>query len=563
MRLWRKVRSLVNENNSIRELHVIQFPLALILSLGGFIRRVSQLFERIGHRLVGWVRAAFPSWVPRYHRLLTSWGQERRQSLALAQDSTLAVTAQAADWLLETTSNRGDQIAVAQFICTPDGAACSSAFEESGILRPLVSLTREVLDVWHSQPSARNQEVAELFGLALCRTFLHSPKDVAKWSDVADLQLHRASGFGGTFLRALELVRNQYSPLSPEDEEYMLHISFLSAIIDSGRVIQEYEWAKLPCLKTKTHRMSDVLLGLWAVVVLHIIVPAISQFPHYYTLDLVTKFEEDKQELVDRLSYAVLWSPEALISTKANSNFELNAAEIYTTCFQKIQGLAQQYTDNDQVMDRLARGIDDLIPMYLDPLTTLGPGDARLVTLSAEVVLTLRALRVKGSSVSVISQSEQFLNGIWMDAVVDLMLNDLDPLSDSVKSSIIRILLWVWQSSSDAEIDNEGLDAIFISSCRLWAPLEKQVASSSAGILDARDKPLTTDDLNRIVEFVEYIQKQENRETFDFIARNADVGINRLYVHLDRRVDWDYELYDLREQPTPCPRSGYIEDGML
>lgn len=151
-----------------------------------------------------------------------------------------------------------------------------------------------------------------------------------------------------------------------------------------------------------------------------------------------------------------------------------------------------------------------------------------------------------------------------MDAVADLMLNDLyRPLSDSVKRRIVRMFLWVWQSRSDAGIDDEGLEAIFISSCRLWAPLEKQVASSSAGIFDARDKPLTTDDLNRIVEFVEYIQKQENRETFDFIARNADAGINRLYVHLDRRVDWNYQLYDLREQPTYCSRSTYSEDGML
>lgn len=231
-------------------------------------------------------------------------------------------------------------------------------------------------------------------------------------------------------------------------------------------------------------------------------------------------------------------------------------------CLQKTQALVHQYTDSD-VYIRLSDGIRELMSAYLDPLTVLGPGDPRLVKLSSEVVLTLRTVRAKGSSVSRISHSDHLLNGPWMDAVVDLLLNDLGPFAGSVKPCMIRILLWVWQNMSDAKIDDKGLEAIFISSCRLWAPLEEQVALSTAGIFGAVDKPLTTNDLNRIIEFIEYIQKQKNREAFDFIARNADVGINRLYVHLDRRVDWNYQLYDLREQPTHCSRSTYIEDGML
>ncbi|KAG8956170.1 hypothetical protein FRC04_004245 [Tulasnella sp. 424] len=523
MPFWREVRALTNGNNHIGELRVTRFPLALSFRLGGSIRRVSQSFGRIGQRLVGWVRAVFPSWVSP----LTPWGQDQGQGLALAENNTLVVTAQAANWLLETTSDRGDQIAVAQFLCALSGAACAPAFEESGILRRLVPLACEALDVWHSQPNARNQEVAELFGLALCHTLLHSPKDLAKMSEFTDMQSHQENSFGGTFLRVLELVRDKYSPLSPEDEDYMLHICFLSAFINGGRRIQEYEWAKLSGLSVKAHRMSDAVLHLWAVVVFVISSPTNWEFRFSGTLDTLLKLEEDQQGLVGILSWAIFWSPKALISTKANSKSELTAAEIYTTCLQKTQALVHQYTDSD-VYIRLADGIRELMSAYLDPLTGLGPGDPRLVKLSSEVILTLRTVRAKGS----VGQALHYKN-------------TLVGMAEHVRCK------------------DKGLEAIFISSCRLWAPLEEQVALSTAGIFGAVDKPLTTNDPNRIVEFIEYIQKQKNREAFDFIARNADVGINRLYVHLDRRVDWDYQLYDLREQPTHCSRSTYIEDGML
>ncbi|KAG8979372.1 hypothetical protein FRC05_008356 [Tulasnella sp. 425] len=481
--------------------------------------------------------------------------------MALAEDNALVVTAQAADWLLETTSNRGDQIAVAQFLCTLDGAACASVFEDSGILRRLMDLTRDALDVWYSRPNVRNQEVAELFGLALCHTFIHSPKDLAKRYDVMDLQLDQASSFGGKFLKALELVRNKYSPLSPEDEEYMLHVCFLSAIIGSRQIIQEYEWARLSRLNVKAHRMSDTLLCLWAGVVFHIARKRSDLLDYHwlYGLDKLVKVGEDEQDLVYHLAWAVLWSPEALISTQTNSKLELNAAEIYTTCLQRSQGLVHQCTDSD--LDSLTRGTIYLISEYLNSLTVSGPGDAPLIRLASEAVLTLRKLLQNGSSASQVSQPGQLLNGVWMDAIADLMLNDrYHPLSDSVKCCIVRILLWVWQSRSDAGIDDEGLEAIFISSCRLWAPLEKQVASSIAGTFGADDKPLTTDDLTRIVEFIDYVQKQENRKTFDFIARNADVGINR-FQRKKRSSDETVENENMEElKPYQTTRERFNDD---
>ncbi|KIO20330.1 hypothetical protein M407DRAFT_30014 [Tulasnella calospora MUT 4182] len=134
-----------------------------------------------------------------------------------------------------------------------------------------------------------------------------------------------------------------------------------------------------------------------------------------------------------------------------------------------------------------------------------------------------------------------------------------------VESSITRILLWVWEGASGTQLDEEDKRKIFVSSCRLWSPLETRVDFTINGIewgFDGervtfddrnRDKLLTPDDMERIFAFAEDIQRDRNKS--EFIARNADVGINRLYVHFDRRVDWEYNLYDLREQRTSCPRS--------
>ncbi|KAG8911194.1 hypothetical protein FRC00_006919, partial [Tulasnella sp. 408] len=123
---------------------------------------------------------------------------------------------------------------------------------------------------------------------------------------------------------------------------------------------------------------------------------------------------------------------------------------------------------------------------------------------------------------------------------------------------IIRILLWVWKNTVDSQLDHSERQNIFISSCRLWTPLEAAVDSAIKSIQlgkkgehgasdDRSEKNLPmSDDLSRVVEFAEYLQS--NQENHKFIARNADVGINRLYVHFNRRASWDYVLYDLREQ---------------
>lgn len=138
---------------------------------------------------------------------------------------------------------------------------------------------------------------------------------------------------------------------------------------------------------------------------------------------------------------------------------------------------------------------------------------------------------------------------------------------------LIRTLLRVWEMTPVTELDHSASRKIFTSSCQLWDPLEATVDLTTNGIKlantgkllaglkdDNQDKLLTPNEFKMIVEFIKYLQKDTEKSAF--IARNADVGINRLCVHLGRREDWDYKLYDFREPrstfsrltPPPPPR---------
>ncbi|KAG8946750.1 hypothetical protein FRC04_011406 [Tulasnella sp. 424] len=204
--------------------------------------------------------------------------------------------------------------------------------------------------------------------------------------------------------------------------------------------------------------------------------------------------------------------------------------------------------------------------------SSLGETPVELVELSIEAVLGLRFYLDTNSgppesSTSGRPPSQQFLSHRFIDALADIMLDNpqiptptfsLPQRLGLVKPSLIRVLLWVWKNTS---VDDEEKDAIFASSCRLFAPLEKEVESSQRSEFREYDKPLTSDDLNRILEFIEYTIK--GRKTSVLITHNADVGINRLYVHFDKRADWEYELFEMREPSTVCSRFTYIGDGLL
>ncbi|KAG8915661.1 hypothetical protein FRC00_001656 [Tulasnella sp. 408] len=178
------------------------------------------------------------------------------------------VTAQAACWLLQTTSIRADQVAVARFIRSLTKDACSSVFEDPGNWRRLLSLTSEALDLWDSQPTEGNRELAEAFGLALCYVPLPLPEDLVKGGkDIVfdPMPLQKASSLGEAFLHALDLASAKYEA---GDEECIFHLAFLFTLLIRGRMVKEYQWANLSKLflvgENPRPRIADSLLGMWA-----------------------------------------------------------------------------------------------------------------------------------------------------------------------------------------------------------------------------------------------------------------------------------------------------------
>ncbi|KAG8915660.1 hypothetical protein FRC00_001655 [Tulasnella sp. 408] len=178
------------------------------------------------------------------------------------------VTAQAAGWLLHTTSIRADQVAVARFIRSLNTNACTLAFEDSRNWRRLLSLTCEALDVFDSQPSEANRELAEAFGLALCHVPLPLPEDMLKGDKetVFDpMPAQKASELSETFLHALDLARSKYEK---EDGGRVFHMALLFTLISRDRMIKEYQWANLsklfPVDEHPRPLIADSLLGMWA-----------------------------------------------------------------------------------------------------------------------------------------------------------------------------------------------------------------------------------------------------------------------------------------------------------
>ncbi|KAG9043653.1 hypothetical protein FS837_009299 [Tulasnella sp. UAMH 9824] len=169
-----------------------------------------------------------------------------------------------------------------------------------------------------------------------------------------------------------------------------------------------------------------------------------------------------------------------------------------------------------------------------------GHTPVELVKLSIEAVLGFRDFidtkaNENGSSAVGISESGQLLDHHFVAAVAQILM--CDPVLfafrprvelESVKPSIMEILLWVWKNMSEVSMSSQERRKIFLSSCRLWAPLEKLVEFSKTGKVVRHEKPLTTNDLKSIAEFIDYIR--EDRDNSEFISRNADVGINRLYL---------------------------------
>ncbi|KIO15932.1 hypothetical protein M407DRAFT_34443 [Tulasnella calospora MUT 4182] len=270
---------------------------------------------------------------------------------------------------------------------------------------------------------------------------------------------------------------------------------------------------------------------------------------------------------------------QCLQSVHGDLSSELDAAQGYTVCLKRARKLCQK----DELGPGILDGLGEMIWSYIDPLTASGPADNRLVRLSVEALLTFKTLlpsHPSGSATPSTSSGELTSSGdavvssaALIDTVVDVLLDDLTfPTSQYVKwksrgrtfkACIIRILLWIWRNHSDRNLGySKERRKLFTSSCRLWAPLEKEVEFSKTGSFDDEDKSLTPDDLKGVIEFAEWVKTEtlnttyvegrriKRTKTFTFTVRGADVGISRLFAHFDRRADWEYHLYDFRGGPA-------------
>ncbi|KAG8896546.1 hypothetical protein FRC00_005746, partial [Tulasnella sp. 408] len=378
---------------------------------------------------------------------------------------------------------------------------------------------------------------------------------------------------GDTFLQALEMVSSKYPSHQPEDEECLIHIAVLTTMISKGLAIQEYQWvnpAKL-LLDGKTSDIDETFLALWAIVVYSIFahggaINSTSRMP-----EEIIQVGEDKQALIEHLSAALLYCDSFILSVRGNPQSELNARWGFTACLRKALELSSQTSRTH--LNQMAHGVSDLIRNCIDPLMASDAGETsfELVRFVVEAVLGLHALfRVfkgldhQGSYPPEYSIYGQLFSAPLIDAVADMMGDDFKFLDDGlwklkpIRPSLTRILLWLWKNTWDTATGKRQKIRLFDPTCRLWAPWEKEVDYSKTGDLKQYDKPLTADDLDRIIEFIEFVKKDQKSSAF--ISRNADVGINRLYVHFEQRVEWEYELFYIREQRERCSRSEFIED---
>ncbi|KAG8920983.1 hypothetical protein FRC01_000494 [Tulasnella sp. 417] len=498
--------------------------------------------------------------------------------------SERTLTVQAARWLLETTSNRGDQISTIQFLCSLDRTICASVFDDDDSWKRLLSLTIGAFEIWHSQPDKENQEVAELFGLAFCRVLLHCPHECDKWKDITGESSPLPRSFGKAFIQTVTLALKKYSSQTAEDDQRILHIAAIYTAVTQGIDFNDYQWLKPCCLLDGHSVVTTALLGMWTILSLKIGHPKQGPPPERYERDFEAA-SSSPQELGNNLGWALHRICELIRSLQGDLDSELNAAQGFAISIQRARELYQ----TNRVIDLLVfYGLGDLIWSYIDHLTTSGSTEIRLVKLSVEALLTFTTFlppQPHDSDPPSAPGDELTSSRALIDTIADVLLDDLSRFTNhfgdwksrarTFKACIIRIFLWIWRNDPHRNSGDHDPDKLLVSSCRLWAPLEKEVDFSKTGTFDAEDKPLTPDDLKGVAEFTQWVQTHtlsqikvedyhlKRIQTFNFIVPGADVGINRLYAHFDHRAEWDYHLYDFHEEVVSCSRSVYAEDGML
>ncbi|KAG8910469.1 hypothetical protein FRC01_006324, partial [Tulasnella sp. 417] len=491
-----------------------------------------------------------------------------------AENSEEVIAAQAACWLLGTSSTRGDQTAASGFILTLDRDTCALFIKAPEQWQLLVSLARETFDNWNAQPNERSQEVAELFGLTLCHTSLQYSERLDGENDLGDLRHEQPKTFGGSVLQALGRAWTEHLIRTPEDEKYVFYFAFMSTIISRDPLIKGYQWGNLSRLLStgKPHELRDVLLSLWVVVLSHIGTED-GDFPREDTWQRLLESADDKDWLAEILANVLGNSGEFICTNEGTLQQRLHLVEGYTACMRRARELSP-LTFRPH-LDQTASGVIQLINKYIDPLITSGPREAKpeSIALSIEAVLGLYRFINENHQLHDLpelqdSQPARVLYGHLIHVVADMLLDDSrsrisgQSWMKRTRPSLVRILLWVWKNTPEISRQEEQQIKVFSSSCRLWTPLEKVVdAAKESSSFEEPNKPLGSEDLHGILEFIRYVKKTQNNSAF--ISRNADVGINRLYVHFGQRAEWEYEHFDLREQPKSCSRSKYLENSLL
>ncbi|KAG8918151.1 hypothetical protein FRC01_002025, partial [Tulasnella sp. 417] len=152
------------------------------------------------------------------------------------------LTIQAARWLLATTSNRGDQISTAQFICSLDKPICVNVFEDHDSWKHLLNLTLGGFEIWHSQPDKENQEASDLFGLLLCRVLLQCSREDDRWKDLTRVLLSPSHGLGTAFLQTLILASCENSSGNPKEDRHIFDISIHFALLKARIALEQFQW---------------------------------------------------------------------------------------------------------------------------------------------------------------------------------------------------------------------------------------------------------------------------------------------------------------------------------
>lgn len=190
----------------------------------------------------------------------------RKAVSSRGESSEQILTGDAARWLFGTTANYGDQISTTQIICSLPRATCAYVFEDPDSWDRLFDLTMRALEIWSSRPNEVNQQVAELFGLVLCRVLSQGPKEDDKWKDITERAPQQSNQVCAAFLKILERASSKYSQHQPEDEECMLHTAVLSAVLGGGLDIGEFRWAKLSRLIGSGSHIAVDLFAVWVAV---------------------------------------------------------------------------------------------------------------------------------------------------------------------------------------------------------------------------------------------------------------------------------------------------------